>query len=184
MNNIQNRNHIGKITASLLLANLIAVVVGFLLTALFGVVFDGAFAWIVTLVTVIAYLFFIYHEGWARGSSDYNLVKFDRAGEQKWKGEVAGLCAAIPTILLAVLAMLSDAGAIHTVTMMGQDLSVMLYRIWNVPFQFAFGALESFPVLYFLPVPVMIAASSIGYRLGYRQIRLSDYIFYARKKDE
>lgn len=184
MSNIQNRNSIGNIAAGILLANLIAVAVGLILTALFGAVFDGAFAWIVTTVTMVAYLFFIYHEGWIHGSSDYNMVKFDHTKERKWKGEVAGLCASIPTVLLAVLAILSDAGIMHTAMAMEQDLSVMIYRIWNVAFQFVFGALESFPVLYFLPVPVMVAASSLGYRLGYAQIRLSDYFFYARDKDE
>ena len=181
---MKNRNSLGRFAGGILLANVLAVAAGASLSALFGAIFDGALRWISTILTVVLFFFFIYHEGWIRGGADKNFVQDGRSAWVWWKGAAAGALAAIPSCVLAVLSLLVSAGLLHTVTWMEQDVAVMLYRVWDVPFQFLFGALDALPALYFLPAVFMIAVATLGYFLGGRQIRLSDYFYYARERDE
>lgn len=178
---MKERNSFGKFTAGILLSNLFAVIAAFMLLSLFGTIFNGAFEWFSISATILLYIFLIYHEGWVRGSSDYNLVLYQHSDEKKWKGEVSGLFASIPTIILGILSILVTKVGLQTVVFIEQDLMIYLYRFWHMPFQIMYSSLDKLPILYFLPVIVMTALTSIGYRLGYHQIRLSDYLFYARK---
>ena len=172
---------IKKFAVSLIVCNLLALAVRVVSQALFGAIFDEAFMWIVRVVGLAAFAFLIYHEGWTFGAADYNLVLFEHKEARPLTGAFAGTVAAIPSILLACGKVLVDVGVIHTVQIFGQDIVSVLFRLWNLPFDILF---DMNAALFLVPAIATIVIAQVGYTLGIKQIRLSDYLYYARDNDE
>ncbi|MEG2377013.1 MAG: hypothetical protein RSC43_01495 [Clostridia bacterium] len=167
---------------SLIFANFLSVLITVMVTALFGSIFGGKIAWIATVLSIIAYCFFFYHEGWLRGGADYNLVQYGRAEKTPWKAVLAGLIADIPTVIFGIMAILVATTGFRTFSFIEQDISVYLYRLWNMAYAPMFDTLASVPALHFLPIVFVPILAELGYAMGYRQLRVSDYLIYSRKE--
>ena len=164
-----------------ILNNLLSVVVCLLIMTLFSFVLDTKFGWIMHVVMLVAFLFFVYHQAWQYGDRDLN----NNFGNRNLTALLGGLIAAIPTLLLAIFALLIEIGAyVPNFTIWGQATITAVYRFWNMPFIIMFDLFKAVPVLYFLPCIVMPCLTTVGYLFGYKNIKISDYIYYAREENE
>ena len=164
-----------------LLNNLLAVVMCLLIMTLFSFVLDTSFGWILYVLMLVLYAFFLYHQAWQYGSRD-----LDNGFEKRTSVALyGGILAAIPTTVMAIFSFLIDAGLYApNFNMAGQAFAIIAYRFWNMPFRIIFEYLEVLPVLYFVPCITMPLFVTVGYIFGYKQIKISDYIYYAREKNE
>lgn len=163
------------------LNNLFAVVVCLLIMTLFSFVLDTKFGWIMHVIMLLAYLFFVYHQAWQYGDRDLN----NGFGNRTATAFSAGIIAAIPALLMAIFACLIEIGVYApNFTVWGQAIVTAAYRFWNMSFLITFDLFKTFPVMYFLPCVVMPCLTTVGYVFGYKNIKISDYIYYAREKSE
>lgn len=126
-------------------------------------------------------LFFSYHEGWIAGASDKIYINSKQIEYSPGHGFVAGAIASVINLIIALLAFLSAITPLGNITVMGQAVFEIVYRIWFWAFSIMFDAIRAAPILHFVPVIAMPIACGVGYIAGVRGFRLSEYIFY--KKD-
>ena len=171
-------NGVKKFALNLIVCNLLALAVRIVAQVLFGVIMEGAFMWAVRIVGALGFIFLIYHEGWTHGAADFNLILFEHGEKRTLKGACAAAFASIPSVVLAIGTVMVESGMLKTVAFFEQDLVAILFRLWNLPFDILFGI---HPALYLVPMIAMIVLAQIGYTLGLKQIRLSDYLYYAKE---
>lgn len=184
MNTSKRKSSFKKMIPGLLIGQVIAVIISLMVTSVLGAFFENRADWLIMIISIGFFLFFAYHEGWIAGSSDANLIKFDRIKRSPWKGALAGALASVPGFLIALAAFLAAVVPFHTVTFLGQELLEYIYRFWYMPFSFLFPAIPQIPALRFLPVIFMPIACCVGYWLGLKQISLREKVVYEKDRDE
>ncbi len=159
---------------SFTLNNLLAVVASLLIMTLFGFVLNTSFGWLLYAAMVLVFVFLIYHQAWQYGCRDV-----DNSREKHSLKVLGGaIIATVPTLILAVLSVLTQNGAISL------NFIIPAYRVWNLSFRIVFDILAQYPFMYFIPCIVMPLCAVVGYIFGYKQIKMSDYLYYAREKNE
>ncbi len=126
-------------------------------------------------------LFFSYHEGWIAGASDKIYINSKQIKYSPGHGFVAGAIGSVLNLVIALLAFLSAITPLGGITVMGQAVFEIVYRIWFWAFSVMFNLIQAAPILHFVPVIAMPIACGFGYIAGVKAFRLSEYIFY--KKD-
>lgn len=151
--------------------------------------FIGAWQqWIITtlyaVLCIALAVFLPYHDSWKAGSSDHAFWKREGGNLSESSGIVVGTIAAIPSLLVAMLACVCAVSGYSLGEFMGQEVSEFIYRIWFFPFAPLFAYLQSAPILYFVPVLFLPATSGLGYYMGAKKLFLRDYLYYQREKKE
>lgn len=163
------------------LNNLFAIVICLLIMTLFGFILNTSFAWVMYAIMLVAFMFLVYHQAWHYGSRDLD----NKFGNRTSTALLGGIIATVPNVILALFSLLIEAGMYApNFTIGGQATVVAVYRFWNMPFRLMFDLLSACEALYFLPCIAMPVIATIGYLFGYKQIKISDYIYYAREKNE
>lgn len=127
----------------------------------------------------------LYGTVWDKANKDISAVKFERISENKWRGLIMGSIAAIPSIILFILLVLSKLEILKP-----QFLST--YRLFNAHFHGLLTWIYSDAVtaadlsalqvtacgLLVLYVPVLCG---VAYILGYKDIKIFEKIVYKKK---
>jgi len=163
------------------LNNLLAVVLCLLIMTLFGFILNSNFDWIMYVLMLVLFCFLIYHQAWQYGNRDLD----NNFGRRTVKALLGAVIATAPNFAMAIFSTLIDLGVyVPAFELSGQALIIAVYRFWNMSFRILFDYLTAIPVLYFIPCIAMPVFAVIGYVFGYKQLKISDYLYYAREKNE
>ena len=178
---MKKKKGILKMALSFALNNLLAVVLCLMLMTLFSFVLSSNFSWIIHILMLVSFTFLIYHQAWQYGSGDLD----NKFGKRTKVAVCGSLVATAPNFLMAILSFLIDMGVYTPAfNFSGQATVTSVFRFWNMSFQILFDGLAAIPALYFIPCIAMPVFATIGYIFGYKQLKLSDYIYYAREEKE
>lgn len=178
---MNKKKGIFAMTLSFILNNLLAVVACLLIMTLFGFILDTSFGWLLYVLMLIICAFLIYHQAWQYGSRDLD----NNFGKRIKVAALGGVVAACPSLIMGVFCVLIDVGVYSpSLTVFGQSAVAALYRFWNMPFRIMFDYFMACPWLYFVPCIAVPVFATVGYILGYKRLRLSDYLYYEREKGE
>ncbi len=178
----KNVSTLVKFSLGIIANQLIAIVISVFITTVIGFFSSGGFSFLRFILSFVIYIALLYSTSWRAGSSDENRVRLGYLSDNKLRGFIAGLIAAIPGIVFAVLAFLSESGRVSFFEFIGQDGVVVINRFLNQPigelYQFIVGK-PALNLLFPLVVPVI---SGISYILGRRGISIKQMLLY--KADE
>ncbi len=170
-----------KMVPSLIGGQVLAMLISLMVSSLLGRFENSYIIAAMYIICLVFGLFFSYHEGWIAGASDKIYINSKQIDFIPSHGFIAGAIASILNLVIAFLAFLSAITPLGEITVMGQAVFEIVYRIWFWAFSVIFNAIEAVPILHFLPVVAMPLACGFGYIAGVKGFRLSEYIFY--KKD-
>mgnify|MGYP001409395937 CR=1 FL=1 len=171
-----------RLVPSLILDHALAVLGSLLVIGFLGAWSNWFMMLICNILSCAMLLVFPYHECWQAGSYDYNYQKMGKGEIRMKRGIIAGLLACIPSLLIALFAMICAITGWMPGTLFDQNLAEFLYRGWFLPVSFFFPLLARSSAWYLLPVVLMPISATIGYVLGSKQIFLRDIFVYQRDK--
>ncbi len=165
---------------SLIVDQFLAVMASFLLTALIGLLAPGGIPSLNILLSLFAYALICYVDSWNRGFSDANRIRLGILPNNKFRGALAGLVAAIPALVLALLAYLTETEVISIFKVFESDIMLFINRFWQLPFSAVFSKVNEMPALnfafpFFLPI-----VSGFGYFLGVSEFTLRQIFVYTK----
>ncbi len=184
MNKKNNSFTMGNFAISLIVDQFLAVMASFLLMAIIGVFSSGGMPELHILLSILIYALICYVDSWNRGFSDANRMRLGTLPNNKFRGALVGLIAAIPAFLLALFAYLAEIGAVSVYDFLESDIMIIINRFWQFPFSSAFAKVNEMPVLnfafpFFLPI-----VSGFGYLLGANEKTLRQIFVYAKDDKE
>ncbi len=136
-------------------------------------------AFLTSLIGLLLYYLLLYTVNWATAERDRNLVLYQHIREEKARGLRAGAYAAVPLFVMTLLALIQLwTGALG-------DVYMVVYRLIFLPFIFFINLAQNNPgpgaVLLLLTCALCPFSSWLGYRNGYKLLRLMDRIVYKQK---
>ncbi len=170
-----------KYALSLITDQFFAVVVSILLMNIINFFFPDRLEFIQYLLSFLFFTIFLYVDSWGKASSDKVKQKLGAATHFKLKGFVFGAIAAIPSVIIAALAFLSEVGVIAGYEFLHINVFVLINRFWQIPLGLILsGAVNSAPwVNILLPLWVPIV-SGVGYLFGSLDITIRNLLLYSR----
>lgn len=171
-----------KYSLSIIANQLIAIVMSVFITTVIGFFSSGGFSLLRFILSLAVYVALLYSTSWRAGSSDENRVRLGYLSDNKFRGFIAGLIAAIPGIIFAVLAFVSESGYVLFFEFIGQDGVVVINRFLNLPMGELYQLIEGSPALNILFPMVIPVISGVSYILGRLGISIKQILIY--KADE
>jgi len=185
---IIKRKTIPQLARSVLLQGLISYIIGWIIFMTY-IAIDAVWGKVLIQAIQLFLLFvMLYSPMWYEGDRDSNFVQFGRVEYDKYRGVKVGLLACIPSyasILLMVIAKIFQS------TGAGQVLYI-IYSLLNIQF---FGFLQlvnpepyiiNFQSIYFIVLMlfplIYVAATTVGYSLGYKRISIMEKIKFKKAK--
>ena len=128
---------------------------------------------VVTCIFVPAYCFSIYQNNWGTALRDHNLVQYGHIQENRKRGFISGILAALPLFVYTIIAIIN-------IYQKGPDCYEFgIYKIFAAPYILFSNFLNSrapyLMLFYSLCSPIFAA---LGYYNGYREYRIWDHILY------
>ena len=128
---------------------------------------------VVTSLFVPAYCFSIYQNNWATALRDRNLVQYGHIRENRKRGFLSGILAALPLFIYTMIAI------VYIYRLGPECYEFGIYKICAAPYILFSNFLNSrapyLMLLYSLCSPVFAA---LGYHNGYKEYRIWDHILY------
>jgi len=171
-----------KLAGNLLLCQLVAVLATLFVTNLITFFSPNGLVLLRIIISVLVYTFLLYVAAWGQAQSDYNKTKTGKLHDNKLRGFVAGLVAALPFFVLALLAFLSESGKMSSFEFLGVDGITAINRFVNLPLGILYNFANGRPMLNFLFPMYMVVISGVAYLLGIFGISLKQIFLY--KADE
>lgn len=172
-----------KYALSIAANQLIAIVISVFITTVLGFFSSTGLQFFRFLLTSLIYIALLYSTSWRKGSSDENRVKLGHLSDNKFRGFFAGIVAAIPGIVLAVLAFLSECGHVSFFEFMGHDGVVVINRFLNLPIGELYQFIEGKSALNILFPMVIPVVSGVSYVLGRYGISVKQILIYKADKE-
>ncbi|MBR3848190.1 MAG: hypothetical protein IKM21_02740 [Oscillospiraceae bacterium] len=172
-----------KYALGIVVNQLIAIVMSVFVTTVIGFFSSDGLPFFRFILTSVIYVALLYSTSWRKGSSDENRVKLGYLSDNKLRGFIAGLLAAIPGIVLAVFAFLSESGYVSFFEFMGHDGVVVINRFLNLPIGELYQFIEGRPALNILFPMVIPVVSGISYILGRYGISVRQILIYKADKE-
>lgn len=169
---------------SLIIDQLIAILVSLVATNIINFFAPSGSSLLNFIVCISAYFVICYSDSWNRGCSDSNRVKLGVIPDNKLRGFLCGLVAAIPGLTLALLAYLAETGVASFRDVLGVDIFTTLNRMWHLPLGTLFRYANEAPLLNFVYAMFLPIISGFGYILGLNEIRLKQIFVYRSIDDE
>lgn len=178
----KNAEALVKYSLRIVANQLIAIVISVFITTVMGFFLSGGFSFVRFILSLVIYLALLHSVSWRAGSSDENRVRIGYLSDNKFRGFIAGLIAAIPGIVFAVLAFLSESGRVSFFEFIGQDGVVVINRFLNQPIGELYQLIAGKPALNILFPLVIPVVSGVSYLLGRHGISIKQILIY--KADE
>lgn len=165
---------LGKMVRTIWINNFVGVIWSYFAILMLGFLYNSiAGRIIITILTGFFSVLFVYESCWNQGFKDRNYAHYGRMEEDKWRGLKAGMFAAIPHLIIAILYFISKAASvgfaeINVLTRIWFSPWIALVDMWMVKIPFILLA-------FILPI---CAAAAIGYQLGYRDFSLMERLIY------
>lgn len=177
MNKIDKKSKLYFVT-NIFLTILSSVIIGMVIISLFGGLLNSSYAWLIYAIAIFIYVLIAYNSAHSVGDNDANC----NAENTTFKSEICALIATLPSTVLAVLCLLLELGVMTSSR--NPAIVTVIYRFLHISFRLIFDYFEAYPILYFVPSALTFVLSVIGYRFGLKRIKISDYLYYAREKEE
>lgn len=178
---MKRKSNILKYALSLITDQFLAVLASVILMIITNFFFPNRFLFLEYLISVLIFTALIYVDSWGRGSSDKSNSKIGIATHSRIKGFIFGLCATIPSVLIALLAFLTETGFLSSYKVLNVDVFVLINRFWQMPLRIFYGAVNKAPVLNLLLPLFVPLISGFGYILGSEDITLKNIILYEKR---
>lgn len=169
---------------SLIIDQLIAILVSLVATNIINFFAPSGSLLLNFIVCISVYFIISYSDSWSRGCSDRNRIRLGVIADNKMRGFLCGLIAAIPGLILAFFAFLAETGTASFRDVLGADIFTTLNRLWHLPLGVLFRYVNEFPLLNFVYPMFLPIISGIGYILGLNEIRLKQIFVYRSIDDE
>ncbi len=144
--------------------------------------------WVVSLLLLIAWIYFNYMDIYKAAMRDYNLVKYKYIEYDPKRGLKTGLMAQIPGFLCVVLMCVMSLGSGTW-----SDLFGVLWMVFYSPFVTVIGIIKSsidtsiwgYAPFYLIPMVVQPVVGYLAYKNGYNNIGIFYKLIYkTRDKDK
>jgi len=135
------------------------------------------------IISATVYFLICYVDAWNRGNTDSNRIRLGIMPDNKFRGVLAGLIAAIPGGILALLATVAELGIAKFYDVFAVDLFTALNRVWHLPLGTLYLFVNENPFGNFLFPLFIPVVSGFGYVMGLKEISLK-YIFVYRNREE
>ena len=159
---------VAAIALSFVLDNLLAVILSLICVSVFGIILDTKFDIIVYVINAFIFAFLMYHQAWNFGVHDLE----NKSGNRLAVVASGSVIAVIPNWIMAVI------------SVSGVEIVKKVFCIWNFPLAMEDAYLTAYPFLYVIPCITIPVIAIVGYILGYKRIKLIDYLYYERDKKE
>ncbi len=169
---------------SLIIDQLIAIMVSLVATNIINFFAPSGSLLLNFIVCISVYFIICYSDSWSRGCSDRNRIKLGVISDNKLRGFLYGLAAAIPGLVFAFFAYLAETGIASFRDVLGVDIFTTINRLWHLPLGALFRYANEFPVLNFAYPMFLPIISGFGYILGLNEIRLKQVFVYRSIADE
>lgn len=131
------------------------------------------------IMGILIFIALLYNTAWHEGSRDPNRVKYGHMDKFMLKGFVAGLLALIPYVILTTAFLITNS---EKATSTAGIIIGILYRFSNIQYIVFSDAFTNIPIVCYLLLFVLPAASAVGYLAGYRNIVIISKILYKNQK--
>ncbi len=180
MKKSNNNFGIMSFAGSLIVDQFLAVMASFVITTLISIVSPRGMPPVNLVLCISVYFIICYVDAWNKGFSDINKIKLGMLSGNKLRGALAGLIAAVPGLIISVLAFFAESGIISIYKVFESDITLFINRFWQLPFNVFFTGVNENPLLnlafpFFLPI-----VSEIGYYLGVNGCSLRQIFVYSR----
>jgi len=185
------KNPTGALATRMLTALLIMSMTALVLNLVLGTIIPEGWGsnafWLACITVPLTFIVCgsLYGAAWQCGEREYNLVKHGHLRYDPYKGIKAGVIAAVPGLLFALLAITMVGSANEQADAWGliaQFLHTCMYTAFYWLDYVTGGEASLSAAALFLPVFAVPILSVAGFYLGYRAVYLRTYIFYNKEE--
>ncbi len=172
-----------KFSGSILVNQFIAILISIFVTNIIAFFSPNGFGLLRFLFSFVIYVLLIYTLAWRRGESDANKVRLSKLYDNKFRGFIAGLLAALPLLIVAFLAFLSESGRVSFFELLGVDGITVINRFINLPIGDLYVFANERPILNLVFPFIIPVVSGVAYILGLFEISLKQILIYKADKE-
>ncbi|MDF2568193.1 MAG: hypothetical protein K0R90_1649 [Oscillospiraceae bacterium] len=140
---------------------------------------------IAQVLVAVIFSTLIYGPSWGDGDRDRNLAHFGKDSGDRYRGLKIGLISMLPFVILNILLILSKLQIIGDIMAVYRLLNAHIWPLIQITAPKIFEAKDVSWIIIFVWILSMLALpliTTIGYRLGFKGVVLSDKIVYRNKK--